>query len=118
LADVRFARTARSDIASILAASATRWGIEGRRRYQALLASAIRQLAADPNGRLTKPRTDLPGDLRSFHLRHARVSALDRVRAPVHVVYYRAIRADLIEIVAVMHDRMDPSLRFGTGDPD
>ena len=31
------------------------------------------------------------------------------VRRPVHIVYYRMIAPELIEIVRVLHERMDPS---------
>jgi toxin ParE1/3/4 len=118
VAKVRLSRSARADVARILAASMSRWGAEARRRYEALLAAAIRQLAVAPEGPGTTQRTDLPRDLRSFHLRHTRIAASDRVRAPVHVIYYRVPRADLIEVVAVLHDRMDPTLHLGPEDTD
>jgi toxin ParE1/3/4 len=108
VAKVRLARTVRADIARILAASGTRWGIDGRGRYEGLLSAAIRQVGADPEGRLTKLRTDLPGHLRSFHLRRTRTTAKARVRTPAHILYYRVMHVDLIEVVAVLHDRMDP----------
>jgi toxin ParE1/3/4 len=116
VAKVRFSRSARADIARILATSLARWGAEGRRRYEALLATTIRQVAANPEGPLTRRRPDLPGDVRSFHFRHAIVTASDKVRAPAHVVYYRAARGDLIEVVAVLHDRMDPALHLSPED--
>jgi toxin ParE1/3/4 len=35
------------------------------------------------------------------------------VRRPAHVLYYRALTPDLIEIVRVLHERMDPSRHMG-----
>jgi toxin ParE1/3/4 len=35
------------------------------------------------------------------------------VRRPVHVLYYRLIRPGLVEIVRVLHERMEPSRHIG-----
>lgn len=106
----RLARPAQIDLANILATSAERWGAEGRQRYAAVLAAAMRQVAADPDGPLTRKRPDLRLDIHSFHVRYARRSAEGaRVRRPVHVLYYRVAEKGVIEIVRVLHERMDPS---------
>ena len=61
---------------------------------------------------------DRPRGIRSFHLRHARAGKAEaQVRKPVHVIYYRAVRPGLLEIVRVLHERMEPSQHLGT-DPD
>lgn len=105
---------ARADIDRILTASIETWGAEGRRRYAALLAAAMRQAAADPEGRMTRDRNELMRGVRSLHLRHVRIGeAADRVKRPVHSLYYRAVRPDLIEIMRVLHERMEPSLHVG-----
>mgnify|MGYP001610837881 CR=1 FL=1 len=115
MARFRLAQPAQSDLANILATSAERWGTEGRRRYATLLAAAMRIVAANPEGPLTHARKELSPGLRSFHLRHAHTAALQaKVRKPVHVLYYRAIQPGLIEIVRVLHERMEPSRHFGT----
>ena len=54
MARYRVSLPARADIASILIASDENWGSEGRRRYSALLVAALRQAAADPEGRMTR----------------------------------------------------------------
>ena len=109
MARFRLARPAQIDLANILATSAERWGTEGRRRYAAVLADAMRQVAAEPTGPLTKKRPDLRSGIRSFHVRHARRSEAARVRRPVHVLYYRVTQKGVIEIVRVLHERMEPS---------
>ncbi len=110
MARFRLARPAQVDLASILATSAERWGIDGRQRYAAILADAMRQVADEPKGPLTKNRTDLRSGVRSFHLRHAHRSAdAAKVRRPVHVLYFRVAQPGVIEIVRVLHERMDPS---------
>lgn len=111
----RLSEPANADLANILAISAERRGTEGRRRYAAILAAAMRMVARDPEGPLTQARTELLPGLRSFHIRHTRgTSAQTKVRRPVHVLYYRATQPGLIEIVRVLHERMEPSRHFGT----
>ena len=105
---------ARADLAQILAASAERWGLEGRRRYAAVVAAAMRKVAAEPDGAAARDRTELSRGIRSFHLRHARVGHSEaRVRRPVHVQFYRVVRPGLVEIVRVLHERMEPSRHLG-----
>ena len=71
--------------------------------------SAIEQLAAKPDGALTKSRSEVRSGIRSFHVRHTRRDARDdAVRRPVHVIFYRTRQPDIIEIVRILHERMDP----------
>jgi toxin ParE1/3/4 len=110
MARFRLARPAQVDLANILATSAERWGAEGRQRYAAVLAAAMRQVADQPEGPLTKKRPELRSAIRSFHVRYTRRSAEDAtVRRPVHVLYYRVAQEGVIEIVRVLHERMEPS---------
>jgi toxin ParE1/3/4 len=37
-----------------------------------------------------------------------------KVAHPVHVLYYRMLASDLIEIVRVLHERMDPNRHLST----
>jgi len=110
MARFRLSGPARADVAHILATSAERWGVETRRRYAALLAAAMRTVVVDPAGPSSRERADLLPGIRSFHIRHARGhDAEARVGRPVHILYYRVIEPGLIEIVRVLHDRMEPS---------
>ena len=109
----RLSRPARTDILNILATSDERWGPQATRRYNAILNLALRKVAAEPRGLTTRDRSDLLPRLRSFHIRHMRGSPEARVARPVHVIYYREIGAGLIEIVGVLHERMEPSRHFG-----
>jgi toxin ParE1/3/4 len=110
MARFRLARPAQIDLANILTTSAERWGTEGRQRYAALLAAAMRQVAAAPGGPLTRKRPELrSGGIRSFHVRYAHRSESAQVRRPVHVLYYRVAQKGVIEIVRVLHERMEPS---------
>lgn len=120
MARFRLSSPAQADLEQILATSGERWGDDARRRYAALLVAAMRQVAADPEGPVTRNRKDLLPGIRSFHLRHARPDRrADSVRQPVHVIYYRAVLQGIIEIVRVLHERMEPSrhLSAALGEP-
>jgi toxin ParE1/3/4 len=70
----------------------------------------MREVAAEPAGPATRDRADLRLGIRSFHLRYARSdNPGGRIRRPVHVLYYRVGGAGIVEIVRVLHERMEPS---------
>ena len=79
----------------------------------------MRQAAADPEGAATRERSELLPGLRSLHLRHVRSEQrAPRVRRPVHILYNRVIRRDLVEIVRVLHERMEPRRHVSAGSQD
>lgn len=80
-----------------------------------LVAAAMRKVSAQPDGTATRDRADLSRGVRSLHLRHVRGGA--GVRQPVHVLFYRVVQPGLIEIVRVLHERMEPS-RHLDAEPD
>jgi len=115
----RLSRLAENDVSDILVMSEDRWGTMARRRYAALISSAMRRVAADPSGPATQNRTELLAGLRSFHIRFARTNDPDAsVRNPVHVLYYRAVAPDLVEIVRVLHERMEPNRHLSVGNTE
>ena len=119
MARFRLSGVARSDLAHILATSVERWGPDGKHRYALLLNSAMLQVAGDPEGAMTRDRADLLRGIRSFHLRHACAEVPEaKVRGPVHVLYFRPVRPGLVEIVRVLHERMEPNRHMGVGAED
>lgn len=114
MARFRISAPAREDLASILAASMERWGDRGRARYAALLTTAMQAIARDPMGPNTRDRDELHRGVRSFHLRSVRKA--HAVHAPVHVVFFRSV-GDIVEIVRVLHERMEPSVHVTTPKP-
>lgn len=118
MARIRLSRLAREDIARILTASLERWGREGRTRYARLLEAAIHRIAAAPKGAATQLRPELSRGLRSLHLRLVRLDEPSiRIKTPVHVLYYREVRPGIIEVIRVLHERMEPGRHRGTA-PD
>ena len=110
MARFRLSRLAQADLAHILATSAERWGAKGQRRYAAVMAAAMRKVAANPEDPVTQDRAALLPGIRSMHVRHARGhDSADKVKAPVYILYYRVVQPGLIEIVRVLHERMEPS---------
>jgi plasmid stabilization system protein ParE len=61
------------------------------------------EVAGHPEGPVARDRTDLVGDPEV------------KVRRPVHILYYRMVRPGLVEIVRVLHERMEPSRYIGGG---
>jgi toxin ParE1/3/4 len=111
----RLSDPAKADIASVLRASDTMHGREARIHYRGLLTAALRHIVADPMGLSTIDRSELFAGLRSLHIRHGRTESLEAsARHPVHVIFYRAVEPDLIEIVRVLHERMEPSRHIGS----
>jgi toxin ParE1/3/4 len=108
----RLARVAVADLEAILSTNLERWGELGRARYASLLYAAFEQIAARPEGPLTQAVDEVQPGLRRLHLR--RVLAAKGVKAPVHVVYYRSAPTGVIEVVRVLHERVEPTLHFVT----
>src|SRR6185503_13125576 len=104
-------KPARTDLETILAVSLERWGDDGVARYVTLLDAAFQAIAANPGGPTTRDRNDLLPGIRSFHLRDARHRGA-KGRDPVHIVFYRTAEDASVEIVRVLHERMDPTLHF------
>lgn len=116
MARYRLSDPAKADIASVLRSSEAMHGPQARVRYRALLTAALRRIASDPKGLSTVDRSELFAGLRSLHIRHCRAESREApVGDPVHVIFYRAGEPGLVEIVRVLHDRMEPSRHVGSG---
>jgi toxin ParE1/3/4 len=109
VARYRLSEPAQADIAALLLTSERHHGKDARIRYRALLTAALRKIASEPDGPLTKDRGDLAARIRSFHIRHGRSESHEKpVGQPVHVVFYRAKLPGLVEVIRVLHERMEP----------
>lgn len=109
MAHFRLSGPAKADIAAILKRSEEVHGKDARIRYRACLSAAMRRVAIEPDGPSTSDRTELVRGVRSFHIRHNRDESREPpVVDPVHVIFYRAAEPGIIEIVRVLHERMEP----------
>lgn len=106
MAELRLSGRAQADLRALLALSRAHHGEEGEVRYVATLAAAMEMIAAAPEGPNTRARPELGPGIRCLHSRRARRSG--GVRAPVHVIYYRIGVGSIVDVLGVLHERMDP----------
>ena len=110
MAVLRLARRADADIDELLDWSERRFGTAARDRYGALIETALRDIADDPECRGSRSRTELGLGLRSYHLRRSLIRAKRRggdVGRSRHVIFYRVISSELVHVERVLHDAMD-----------
>jgi toxin ParE1/3/4 len=115
---IRLTLPARRDIADLLDWSAEHFGPAGRRRYEALLETALRDIAADPARTGSREETQLGPGLRIYHLRLSRDRAKAKfgiVRSPRHILLYRSQpKENVVSVLRVLHDAMDLVRHFRT----
>lgn len=85
-------RAAKADLKEIGRHTQREWGTAQRNLYLAMLDSRFQTLADDPR----KGRDC--GDIREGYRKHG---------AGSHVIFYRQIAAEAIEVVRILHNRMD-----------
>jgi toxin ParE1/3/4 len=108
--DVIIAPRARSDIANILAWTGENFGPQHLKLYGKLIASAIEQVAANPELVGSSKRPEIADNCRTYHLFFSRKStgrAGERVRHPRHFLLYRVTESNFVEIGRVLHDSME-----------
>ena len=108
--EVIIAPKARSDIASILAWTEENFGPQTLKRYAKLIATAIEQIAEDPERAGSSQRPEIAENCRTYHLYFSRKSAGragDRIRQPRHLLLYRVTESNTLEIGRVLHESMD-----------
>lgn len=107
---------AEGDFDEIVRTSAEAFGETAAHRYRLLIQQAFADVLARPD----RPEAPgVPGDLRFYPIRHSRlrVPVPDRVGQPRHVLVYRH-DAERLEIVRILHDRMDiPGALNGPREP-
>jgi toxin ParE1/3/4 len=97
---VRLGAAAELDFANIVKWTTENFGARQSRVYQKTLVQAIGELAEGPNVAGSKARDEIMPGLRTVHVaRHGR-----RGR---HFLIYRVAAKTTIEIVRILHDRME-----------
>lgn len=88
--------------------SARQFGVEAAIRYNKLILAALAAVGANPSLAGSKPVPRLQ-DVRMFPLRLAGRFAApdDRVSKPRHLVIYRVAPDGVVEVLSLVHDRMD-----------
>jgi len=109
MADVRLTQAAESDIVEILAWSEAQFGPAARGRYERLILTGLRDIAADPFRPGSTDRQELGEGARSWHLRGSRERARAAdgvVQRPRHFLIYRPMAAQVV-VGRVLHDSME-----------
>jgi toxin ParE1/3/4 len=102
--------TAVEDIESCLLWSVENFGIPAAHRYRVLLEVALLAIMKDPDLHGSKQVEGFDGKVRIYHLRHSRKAASVGgliVKNPRHFIVYRATEVREIELLRVLHERMD-----------
>jgi len=108
--EIIIAPRARNDIATILAWTEENFGPQTLKRYGKLIATAIEQVAANPELAGSSRRLEIAERCRTYHLFFSRKLAgkvEDRIRHPRHFLLYRVTESNEVEIGRVLHDSMD-----------
>src|SRR5688572_13547039 len=97
---VRLGETAELDFANILKWTAENFGVRQSRIYRDTLVQAVAELANGPDIAGSKARDEIIPGLRTLHVaRHRRRGS--------HFLMYREAAERTIEILRILHDRMD-----------
>jgi len=107
---VRLGAAAEVDFANILKWSTENFGARQSRVYRDTLVQAIGELAGGPNVAGSSARDEIMAGLRTLHVAR-------RGRRGSHFLMYRVAPNSTIEIVRILHDRMD-FRRHVPSDPD
>jgi toxin ParE1/3/4 len=97
---VRLGAAAEVDFANILKWTTENFGARQSRVYRDALVQAIGELANGPNVAGSRARDEIMAGLRTLHVAR-------RGRRGSHFLMYRAAPNSTIEIVCILHDRMD-----------
>jgi len=101
---------AEQDIESILRWTEEQFGERARRRYEALLAQAIVDLAENADRAGSQRRPEIAPLARTYHLWHSRKRAnasVEGVEKPRHFILFRISGSGNLEIGRVLHDSME-----------
>jgi toxin ParE1/3/4 len=105
----RLSAAAQFDIIGILVWSQEQFGDEARERYQALIVTALRDIAAQPDQPGSIERPELGAAVRTWHLSLSRERARKPtgiVRYPRHFLIYR-MESDTVIVGRILHDAME-----------
>jgi toxin ParE1/3/4 len=102
----RLSQAAQADIVRILVWSEQEFGPAARDRYQALIATGLRDIAERPPRGEARTCPDLGAGVFVWHLRQSKNRVPGgRVHRPRHFLVYR-LDGDLVVVGRVLHDAM------------
>ena len=99
MATFSLTKRAMADLIEIGRYTQKRWGVEQRNKYLTMLDSSFQQLAVDP--------------LKGKNCSEIR-QGYRKMNTGSHVIFYRQKHKDMIEIVRILHGRMDIETKFSS----
>jgi toxin ParE1/3/4 len=109
MAGYRLSAAAQDDLLGLLAWTEAHHGTDARKRYQALIVIALRDIASRPDRVGSVQRPELGQGVRSWHLRMSRdrvAASTGIVRRPRHFLVYRSEPGQVL-VGRVLHDSME-----------
>lgn len=105
---ISIADAARTDLDDILAWTAHAFGAVGRKRYEALIQTALTDLLSDPGRIGVRLRNDIGLGICTYHLSTSRkrTTSAAHVAKPRHLVLFR-VHGKNVQILRLLHDSMD-----------
>jgi toxin ParE1/3/4 len=97
---LRLSNRAVQDIEEILRFTLTHFGEYKYTAYAQLIADALSEIAADPNGPRSKRRPEIHPDVLTIHLSR-------RGNRARHFILYRVVNDKYIEVARLLHDSME-----------
>jgi toxin ParE1/3/4 len=101
----RVTRLAAADYAEILRFTGRRWGRTQLAVYRRLLNDGLQAVANEPDRLNSRSCDELSPGLHSFHIGLVAAHP-DPGR---HILYYRVTAVGIVEIVRILHERMEAS---------
>ena len=105
---ISIADAAQADLDDILDWTTNAFGTAGRKRYEALIQTALTDLLCDPGRIGVRQRNDIGMGIGTYHLSTSRkrTKTATQVGKPRHLVIFR-VRGNVVQILRFLHDSMD-----------
>ncbi len=112
---ISIADAARTDLDDILEWTTGAFGTAGRKRYEALMQTALTDLLSDPARIGVRQRNDIGSGICTYHLSTSRkrTTSAAHVAKPRHLVLFR-LHGKTLQILRLLHDSMDFARHFSS----
>ncbi len=106
--EISIADAARTDLDDILEWTTRAFATAGRKRYEALIQTALTDLLCDPVRIGVRQCNDIGMGICMYHLSTSRkrTKTATQVGKPRHLVFFR-VRGNVIQVLRFLHDSMD-----------
>ena len=105
---ISIADAAQTDLDDILEWTTRVFAAAGRKRYEALVQTALTDLVSNPGRIGVRQRSDIGEGIRTYHLSTSRkrTKTVLQVGNPRHLVFFR-VTGNILQILRLLHDSMD-----------